>query len=105
MYLPTPLYLHPSRLPPASAYSPRPFIPKSRIPEIAQVGLHFRVNGTVKQSGTAQDMIFDVPHLISFVSSIMRLEVGLWLRTYANERVRVRVRVAPADTYSHRRAT
>lgn len=29
----------------------------------------------MKQSGTAKDMIFDVPQLISFVSGIMKLEV------------------------------
>ena len=54
----------------------RPFIPKSKIGSVADVGLQFSVNGAVKQSGTAKDMIFDVPHLISFVSSIMRLEVS-----------------------------
>jgi hypothetical protein len=55
----------------------RPFIPKSKIPTVADVGLHFTINGEVKQSGTAADMIFPVPKLISFVSSIMRLEVCL----------------------------
>lgn len=53
-----------------------PFIPKSKVSEIAKVGLHFTINGSVKQSGTAKDMIFDVPHLISFVSGIMKLEVS-----------------------------
>ena len=53
----------------------RPFIPKSRIAEIAQTGLTFKINGQVKQAGTAADMIFDVPQLISFVSGIMKLEV------------------------------
>lgn len=68
----------------------RPFIPKSKIASVADVGLHFSVNGAVKQSGTAKDMIFGVPHLISFVSSIMRLEVSAvftrhtWLRGLCN---------------------
>lgn len=53
----------------------RPFIPKSRIAEIAQTGLTFKINGQIKQAGTAADMIFDVPQLISFVSGIMKLEV------------------------------
>ena len=53
----------------------RPFIPKSKIPSVADVGLQFSINGQVKQAGTAKDMIFGVPKLISFVSSIMRLEV------------------------------
>ena len=43
---------------------------------MTQVGLHFGINGSVKQSGTTADMIFDVPELISFVSRIMRLEVS-----------------------------
>ncbi|ODO08690.1 acylpyruvate hydrolase [Cryptococcus wingfieldii CBS 7118] len=58
-----------------------PFIPKHFLPDLAQVGLHFTVNGTVKQSGITADMIFDIPHLISFVSSIMRLEEGDLLLT------------------------
>ena len=54
----------------------RPFIPKSKISTVADVGLHFSINGQTKQSGTAADMIFAIPKLISFVSSIMRLEVS-----------------------------
>lgn len=54
----------------------RPFIPESKISSVADVGLHFSINGHIKQQGTAKDMIFGVPKLISFVSSIMRLEVG-----------------------------
>ena len=53
----------------------RPFILKSKIPSVADVGLQFSINGQVKQAGTVKDMIFGVPKLISFVSSIMRLEV------------------------------
>ena len=52
-----------------------PFIPKSKIADTTKVGLHFSINGKVKQSGTTADMIFDVPSLISFVSGIMKLEV------------------------------
>jgi len=58
-----------------------PFIPKSKIADLTQVGLHFSVDGTVRQSGTTADMIFDVPHLISFVSGIMKLEEGDLLLT------------------------
>ncbi len=53
-----------------------PFIPKSQIADDTKVGLEFRIDGTVKQSGTTADMIFEIPSLISFVSGIMRLEVG-----------------------------
>jgi acylpyruvate hydrolase len=62
----------------------RPFIPKSKIPSVADVGLQFSINGQVKQAGTAKDMIFGVPKLISFVSSIMRLEVCLMVRNEAD---------------------
>lgn len=34
------------------------------------------VNGMVRQSSTTADMIFDIPTLISFISSIMTLEPG-----------------------------
>jgi len=53
-----------------------PFIPKSKISSIPQVGLHFSINGQVKQSGLAEDMIFSPSDLISFVSGVMRLEEG-----------------------------
>jgi acylpyruvate hydrolase len=38
--------------------------------------LHFSVNGQVKQRGESSAMIFPVPDLIAFVSSIMKLEEG-----------------------------
>ncbi|GMK54357.1 hypothetical protein CspeluHIS016_0109430 [Cutaneotrichosporon spelunceum] len=53
-----------------------PFIPKSKIDDTSKVGLTLSINGQVRQSGTTADMIFDVPHLISFVSGIMKLEEG-----------------------------
>ncbi len=35
-----------------------------------------RVNGDVRQNGSTRDMIFDVPHLVSYVSAAMTLEPG-----------------------------
>jgi len=35
-----------------------------------------RVNGTVRQHGHARDMMFGIPRLVSYVSSIMTLEPG-----------------------------
>lgn len=35
-----------------------------------------RVNADVRQNGTTRDMIFDVPHLVSYVSHAMTLEPG-----------------------------
>lgn len=63
--------IHQSAADPAS-----PFIPASKIPDAANVGLQLSVNGVVKQRGVTSDMIFDIPHLISFVSGIMKLEEG-----------------------------
>jgi 2-keto-4-pentenoate hydratase/2-oxohepta-3-ene-1,7-dioic acid hydratase in catechol pathway len=35
-----------------------------------------RVNGQMRQHGSAMDMVFDIPSLISFISKIMTLEPG-----------------------------
>jgi 2-keto-4-pentenoate hydratase/2-oxohepta-3-ene-1,7-dioic acid hydratase in catechol pathway len=35
-----------------------------------------RVNGQMRQHGSAMDMVFDIPLLISFISKIMTLEPG-----------------------------
>lgn len=40
-----------------------------------------RVNGAVRQQGSTQDMVFDVPALVAFVSGIMTLEPGDLLTT------------------------
>jgi 2-keto-4-pentenoate hydratase/2-oxohepta-3-ene-1,7-dioic acid hydratase in catechol pathway len=42
----------------------------------AQLLIATRVNGQTKQSSTTADLIFDVPTLISFISSVMTLEPG-----------------------------
>ena len=42
----------------------------------ARIALTTRVNGVVRQQGTTADLIFDVPTLIAFVSSVMTLEEG-----------------------------
>jgi 2-keto-4-pentenoate hydratase/2-oxohepta-3-ene-1,7-dioic acid hydratase in catechol pathway len=34
------------------------------------------VNGAVRQDGTASDMVFDIPTLVSFISGVMTLEPG-----------------------------
>jgi len=35
-----------------------------------------RVNGEVKQKGHVKDMVFDIPHLIAFISRVMTLVPG-----------------------------
>ena len=53
------------------------FIPKSDIPDPDDVRLWLKVDGEMKQEdGNTQDMIYKIPHLISFVSQYMTLEEG-----------------------------
>jgi 2-keto-4-pentenoate hydratase/2-oxohepta-3-ene-1,7-dioic acid hydratase in catechol pathway len=40
------------------------------------VSLTTRVNGAVKQRGETRDFIFDIPHLLRYISACMTLEVG-----------------------------
>ena len=59
------------------------FIDKSKIKDPSNVRLWLKTNDTVRQDGNTKDMIFDIPHLIQHVSSIMTLEVGDLLLTGA----------------------
>ncbi|KAI8876928.1 hypothetical protein K501DRAFT_231194 [Backusella circina FSU 941] len=52
------------------------FIPKESIPDPSNVDLWLKVNDTFRQQGNTKDMIFSIPTLIEYVSSIMKLEVG-----------------------------
>jgi len=53
-----------------------PFIPKEQISNPGDVELWLKVDGVLKQKGNTKDMIFPIPMLIQFVSSIMTLEPG-----------------------------
>ncbi|KAI9348196.1 hypothetical protein BDR26DRAFT_854176 [Obelidium mucronatum] len=52
------------------------FIPKTMVEDPDNLVLWLNVNGQVKQNGPTSDMIFKVPELVSYVSSIMNLERG-----------------------------
>ena len=52
------------------------FIPKSEISDPDNVQLWLKVDGVTKQDGNTKDMIYKIPHLISFVSQYMTLEAG-----------------------------
>ncbi|CAO3701012.1 unnamed protein product [Rhizopus stolonifer] len=52
------------------------FIPKESIPDTGNVDLWLKVNDKFRQQGNTKDMIFSVPNLIEYVSSIMKLEAG-----------------------------
>ncbi|UZJ51714.1 hypothetical protein CBS101457_001034 [Exobasidium rhododendri] len=57
------------------------FIGKSSIPDHSNVRLWLKTNDQIRQDGNTKDMIFDIPQLISHVSSIMTVEVGDLLLT------------------------
>ncbi|CAO3360833.1 fumarylacetoacetate hydrolase family protein [Azospirillum melinis] len=46
------------------------------VPDPMNLTLRTLVNGRVMQEGSTHDMIFDVPHLIAYLSSIMTLSPG-----------------------------
>ncbi|KAI9278843.1 hypothetical protein BDA99DRAFT_16928 [Phascolomyces articulosus] len=52
------------------------FIPKEKITDPSNVDLWLKVNDTFRQNGNTRDMIFEIPMLLSYVSSIMKLETG-----------------------------
>jgi len=53
---------------------PRIESPDSIEPDALEIGL--KVNGEVRQRGNTRDMIFKIPEIISYISSIMTLEPG-----------------------------
>jgi 2-keto-4-pentenoate hydratase/2-oxohepta-3-ene-1,7-dioic acid hydratase in catechol pathway len=44
--------------------------------ELASLRIQTLVNGQVRQDGTAGDMVFDIPTLLSYISWVMTLEPG-----------------------------
>ncbi len=47
----------------------------------AELRLQLRVNGTLRQNGTTADMVFDVPHLVWYLSQFMVLHPGDLINT------------------------
>lgn len=62
-------------------------VPADKIGNPQELTLSLKVNGTVKQHGTTQDMIFPVAHLVSYCSKIFTLEHGDLLYTGTPEGV------------------
>lgn len=50
--------------------------PAEQIPDVQNLNLELKVNGETRQSGSTAHMIFPVPKLISFLSSVFTLERG-----------------------------
>jgi len=52
------------------------FIPIDSISDPHNVELYLKVNGVTKQHGCTKDMIFNIPTLLSFISTYFTLEAG-----------------------------
>jgi 2-keto-4-pentenoate hydratase/2-oxohepta-3-ene-1,7-dioic acid hydratase in catechol pathway len=51
-------------------------VPADEVADPGDLGLRLSVNGTVRQNGATKNMIFDVPHLVWYLSQYMVLEPG-----------------------------
>jgi len=71
------------------------FIPKESIGDPNSLQLWCKVNGNLKQNGNTSDMVFKIPHLISFISQYFTLETGDLILTGTPEGVGP---VNPGDT-------
>lgn len=63
-------------------------------PDLATLRLVTRVNGVERQRASAQDMVFDIPALLAYISGIMTLEPGDLVLTGTPEGVGT---LAPGD--------
>jgi 5-oxopent-3-ene-1,2,5-tricarboxylate decarboxylase/2-hydroxyhepta-2,4-diene-1,7-dioate isomerase len=70
------------------------FVDAADIADPANLGLRTFVNGTLRQQGNTRDLIFDIPHLIEYLSSFMTLSTGDVILTGTPEGV---VNVMPGD--------
>ncbi len=48
----------------------------SSVPDLSTLSVVTRVNGAVRQSGNASEMVFSIPFLLAYISRIMTLEPG-----------------------------
>jgi len=63
--------------------------------ELGSLRVRTVVNGVVRQEGSASDMVFDIPTLLSFISGVMTLEPGDLILTGTPEGVGT---LSPGDT-------
>jgi len=70
------------------------FVDAADVADPADLGLRTYVNGELTQQGNTRDLIFDVPHLIEYLSSFMTLAPGDVILTGTPEGV---VNVNPGD--------
>jgi 5-oxopent-3-ene-1,2,5-tricarboxylate decarboxylase / 2-hydroxyhepta-2,4-diene-1,7-dioate isomerase len=70
------------------------FVDADDVADPASLGLRTFVNGKLTQQGNTRDLIFDIPHLIEYLSSFMTLSPGDVILTGTPEGV---VNVMPGD--------
>ncbi|MDM0015355.1 fumarylacetoacetate hydrolase family protein [Variovorax sp. J22P168] len=70
------------------------FVDAADIGEVVHLPLRTLVNGRVTQEGNTRDFVFDIPHLIEYLSGFMTLEAGDVILTGTPEGV---VDVQPGD--------
>lgn len=70
------------------------FVDAADVPDPGNLGLRTLVNGKLTQQGNTRDLIFDIPHLIEYLSSFMTLWPGDVILTGTPEGV---VNVMPGD--------
>lgn len=63
------------------------FAPPESVPNPHELSITLRINGEVRQSGRTSDMIFSIPKLIAYASTIFTLEAGDLLYTGTPEGV------------------
>lgn len=52
------------------------FVPAARVADAADLRFELRVNGALRQQGHSGDMIFDIPELIAYLSTVFQLRRG-----------------------------
>lgn len=52
------------------------FISKTELNDLGNIDFELLVNGTLRQKGNSKDMIFNISHIISYVSKFVTLKTG-----------------------------
>jgi len=63
------------------------FVPISSLPDFKNINFWLDINGERKQTGTSTHMIFDIDHLIAYVSRFVTLRMGDFIFTGTPEGV------------------
>lgn len=52
------------------------FLPKSNFPDLSNVRFELKINGETRQVGNTHDMIFNIDHIIAYISRFITLKTG-----------------------------